>query len=149
MKLNNKKTMIARMLGVGRSRIFIDSSKVKDVKGAITKADLRGLVDQKIIIKKKKRGISRFRVRKRALLKRHGRTKGIGKRKGRKTARSPAKTDWMIKIRNQRVLLKGLKNKNLLTKKIYRELYLMAKGGFFKNKRHLKTYIEERELIKK
>ncbi len=149
MKLNNKKATIARMLKVGKSRVFIDSNSLKDVKGAITKADLRSLVNKGILIKKKKVGNSRYRVRRRALLKRHGRVKGVGKRRGRFTARNPSKIDWMIRIRNQRALLKKLKLKKLLTTEVYRRLYKMAKGGFFKSKRHLRTYIEERNLIKK
>jgi len=149
MKLNSRKETIARMLGVGKSRVFIDSSKLKEVKEAITKTDLRGLVKKGIIGKKPKRGISRWRVRKRALLKRHGRTKGVGKRKGNKTARNPGKLNWIIRIRNLRELLKILKQKKLITTEVYRKLYLMSKGGFFKNRRHLKTYIEERGLIKK
>ncbi|MBI4154593.1 50S ribosomal protein L19e [Candidatus Woesearchaeota archaeon] len=149
MKLNSRKETIARMLGVGKSRVFIDSSKLKEVKEAITKADLRGLVKNGIVEKKPKIGISRGRIRKRILLKRHGRTKGIGKRKGNRTARNPSKLNWIIKIRNLRKLLKILKLKKLITTDVYRKLYLMSKGGFFKNRRHLKTYIEERGLIKK
>ena len=54
----------------------------------------------------------------------------------------------MIRIRNQREILKKIKDKNLISSEVYRKLYYMAKGGFFKSKRHLKNYIEERGLIK-
>lgn len=148
MKLNQKKETIARMLGVGKDRVFIDSTKLKEVKEAITKADLRSLVNKGLILKKNSRGIARFRVRKRALLKRAGRTKGIGKRKGKKTARTSPKRSWIIKIRNQREILRIIKEKKLISSKVYRQLYYMAKGGFFKSKRHLRNYIEERGLIK-
>ena len=53
----------------------------------------------------------------------------------------------MNKIRNLREFLKELKSKELIDNKNYRELYLKAKGGFFRNKRHLKTYVNERGLI--
>src|SRR3989338_6683641 len=148
MKLNNKKETIARMLGVGKDRVFIDSTKLKEVKEAITKADLRSLIDKGLILKKNSRGIARFRVRKRSALKRAGRTKGIGKRKGKKTTRTPPKRNWIIRIRNQREILRKIKDKNLINSEVYRKLYYMAKGGFFKSKRHLKNYIEERGLIK-
>lgn len=149
MKLNQKKKVIARLLGVGKSRVFIDSTRLKDVKEAITKADLRSLVSQGVIGKKNKKGISRFRLRKRALSKRKGRTAGVGRRKGKWSARNPPKLNWMIKVRNQRALLKSLKEKKLLTTGVYRKLYLMVKGGFFKSRRHLKVYMEERHLIQK
>ena len=42
---------------------------------------------------------------------------------------------------------KRLKDKGLLDNKNYKELYLKAKGGFFRSERHLKTYINERGLI--
>ena len=79
--------------------------------------------------------------------KRKGRRKGIGSRKGKFTARLKPKKTWMSKIRVQRDFLKELKLKKLINNQNYRNLYLKAKGGFFRNKRHLKTYVNERGLI--
>jgi large subunit ribosomal protein L19e len=149
MKLNNKKALIARMLGVGKSRVFIDNNRLNEIKEAITKADLRSLVKKGVIGKTPVRGISRYRIREKRLLKRRGRRVGIGGRKGNKTARNPPKKLWMIKIRLQREFLRVLKEKGLVSTEIYRKLYMMAKSGFFKSRRHLKIYIEERSLIKK
>jgi len=45
--------------------------------------------------------------------------------------------------------LKDLRDKDLVTKKDYHELYLKSKGGFFRSKRHIKLYLEEHRLIKR
>jgi ribosomal protein L19E len=37
-----------------------------------------------------------------------------------------------------------LKEKKIIDDKLYRELYLKSKGGFFRSKRHIKIYLEER-----
>lgn len=55
----------------------------------------------------------------------------------------------MTKIRTQRVFIKDLRDKNLINVTNYRELYRKSKGGFFRNKRHIKLYIQENKLINK
>ena len=74
---------------------------------------------------------------------------GAGSIKGKKTARSPRKETWMKKIRTQRKLLKTMKDNEIITKEIYRKLYRKATGGFFRSKRHIKLYVEERNLAQK
>ena len=39
--------------------------------------------------------------------------------------------------------------KKMLDNEGYRELYLKAKGGYFRSKRHVKLYIDEHSMIKK
>lgn len=53
----------------------------------------------------------------------------------------------MIKIRNQKNLLKSLRDKSLITRKNYRILFRKAKGGFFRSKRHIEIYLAEHKLI--
>ena len=55
----------------------------------------------------------------------------------------------MSNIRHQRSFLKELKEKGIVTKQIFRELYLKSKGGFFRSKRHIKLYIDEHKLAVK
>ena len=45
--------------------------------------------------------------------------------------------------------MQALRENNAITKSDYRELYLKSKGGFFRSKRHLKMFIEEKGMIKK
>ncbi len=62
---------------------------------------------------------------------------------------SEQKREWINKIRLQRKFLKELKDKKIIIPSIYQELYLKAKGGFFRNKKHIKLYLEEHNLAKK
>ncbi len=55
----------------------------------------------------------------------------------------------MIKIRLLRSFLKELKEKQILTAANYKDLYRKSSGGFFRNKRHLKIYIDEHNLAEK
>jgi len=55
----------------------------------------------------------------------------------------------MNKVRLQRKLLKEMKEKEIITSSVFRNLYLKSKGGFFRSKRHLKLYIEENKLVNK
>lgn len=148
MNLRNKKRIASSILKVGLKRVKFDSDKLPEIKESITKGDIKSLIKSKVITPKKKRGISKYRARKIKLQKKKGRRKGLGSRKGKKTARLPSKKLWMGKIRAQRSLLKDLKNKKLISSKDYRILYLKAKGGFFRTKRHIKVYIKEHNLIK-
>ncbi len=149
MSLKLQKRLAASLLKVGITKVKFDSEKLAEIKDAITKSDVRRLIGQKAIAVKNVNEQSRYRARLNIIQKRKGRRQGIGSRKGRKTARLPNKEVWINKIRVQRSLLKTLKNKNLLTSKIYRNLYRKAKGGFFRSERHLKLYMEEHKIIKK
>jgi large subunit ribosomal protein L19e len=149
MKLKNHKKLVQSLTKVGKRRIKFNPEKLTEIKEAITKKDIKGLINKKIIKIKQKRGHSRVRARKILLQKRKGRRKGIGSRKGKSSARLRPKKVWMNKVRALRKFLMQLKDKSLIDNKNYRELYLKAKGGFFRSQRHLKTYINERGLINK
>ncbi len=139
MKLTIQKRLSQRLLKSGKKRIKFNPEMLTDIKEAITKADIRNLISGRVIIKEKKKGISRARIRKRH--------PGQGSRKGKKTARLKPKRVWMNKIRLQRSLIRELKEKGLIDKKTFRELYLKSKGGFFRSKAHMKLYIREKGLI--
>ena len=149
MKLTVQKRIAAEVLGCSQKRVIFDTDSLKDIKEAITKADIKSLVKQRMIRKLQKKGVSRVRAKKRHVQKTKGRRRGIGKRKGTAKARTPEKRAWINKIRLQRAVLKQLKEKALIAKNIYRDLYLKAKGGFFRSRRHLKTYMDENKLFKK
>lgn len=144
MKLDNQKKLAAQILKCSKKRIKLDLSRLEDIKEAITKADIRRLIIDKAIDKIHKVGVSRGRARKKLVQKRKGKQKGYGARKGSRNARFPKKEEWMNKIRIQRRLLKNLKEKKIIDDLLYRELYLKSKGGFFRSKRHIKLYLEER-----
>ncbi len=149
MKLNTQKRIAAKVLGISKKRVKLDPQRAEDIKEAITKTDIRGLVGDGAIKKQQKKGISRVRANKNKVQKSKGQRKGMGSKKGKSTAKNPKKEVWMKRIRTQREFLKVLKDKKHINTKTYTDLYKKAKGGFFRSKKHIKLYIEEHRLIKK
>jgi large subunit ribosomal protein L19e len=149
MKLDTQKKIAARVLKTSPKRVKIDPARAEDLKEAITKTDLRGLVGDGAIKKVQKTGISRARANKTLKQKSKGQQKGPGSKKGKKTTHAPKKETWMKRIRAQRDFLKELKTKGLIDTKTFTNLYRKAKGGFFRSKKHIKLYIDEHRLISK
>ena len=148
MKLRIQKRLAAQILKCSEKRILFDSSRLDEIKEAITKADIRGLIAVKAITKKPVKGISKVRVRKRKRQRSKGRQRGFGSKKGKKTARLPKKKAWANRVRIQRDFIKKLRDKKVISKKDYQNIYMKIKGGFFRSKRHIKLYLKERGLVK-
>jgi len=149
MNLKSKKRIAAQVLGCSPKRVIFNPERLDEIKEALTREDIRALIRDRAIIKKPKRSISSFRIKKIKKQKSKGRRKGHGSRKGKKTARLPKKQAWMNRVRNQRALLKRLKEKNLISKKAFRDLYLKVKGGFFRSRAHLLMHIKDSKLFLK
>ncbi|MBS3150988.1 50S ribosomal protein L19e [Candidatus Woesearchaeota archaeon] len=149
MKLKTQRRIAAQILKVGTGKIWFDPEKLGEIKEAITKSDIRSLIRLKIIKLKKLPQQSKARARKIKLKKRKGLRSGQGSRKGKKTARMPRKKVWIAKIRTQRAFLRSLKEKNLIDNNSFRDMMAKAKGGFFRNKRHIRVYLQESEVLKK
>ena len=147
--LDVQRRLAAQILDCGKNRVSFDPNSLEEIKEAITKADIRGLIGNGIISKKRLLNTSRFWARKRKKQKGLGKQKGYGSRKGKKTARTKPKRAWINKIRLQRSYLKSLRDSSSLLPVNYHDLYMKSKGGFFRSLRHLKMYIQEREFIKK
>ncbi|MDP2908721.1 MAG: 50S ribosomal protein L19e [Nanoarchaeota archaeon] len=148
MQLKSQRRLAAQLLKVGKSRVWFDNDRLEEVKEAITKKDISGLINDLAIQARPKTGISGFRRRKKALQKRKGRQQGPGSRKGTFNARKPSKSDWMARIRLQRKLLKTLREKKIINPKFYRVLYRRSKGGFFRSRRHVLLYLAEQGVFK-
>ena len=149
MNLRLQKKLSSKVLKVSPKKIHFDEERLEEIKEAITKSSILKLAKDQAIIAEPKRGISRVRARKIKEQKAKGRRKGKGSRKGKITTRVPKKETWMNKVRLQREFLKTLKDKQLIDTKIYRKLYLMSKGGFFRSKRHIQIYLNDHDLILK
>jgi large subunit ribosomal protein L19e len=149
MKLTVQKRLASKILKCSPKRVKLAPDHLSDISKAITRMDVSGLVETGLIDKVPVKGISRVRARHIAKQQKKGLQKGPGRRKGKKTAINPKKELWMIKIRLLRTFLKELKEKSILTQENYKNLYKKAKGGFFRNKRHVKIYIEEHNLGRK
>lgn len=148
MKLSTQKRLAADVMKVGTSRVWMDPGFEDEVSLAITRDDIRRLVDEGAIQKKRTTGVSRGRARYILQQKRKGQRKGPGRKKGKATSKMSGKDRWMMKIRPMRKELRVLRDTGKITPKVYRELYLKAKGNAFRNTAHLRTYLSERRLSK-
>lgn len=149
MNLKTKKSIASKVLKCSPKRVKLDTDSLEKIGEAITRSDIKALISKSRITKVKAVGVSRVRAKARASQKKKGRSRGQGLRRGKATARQPAKATWMNKIRLLRDLLFHLREDGKLSNKDFRELYLKCKGGYFRSKRHLKLYIDEKELIVK
>ncbi len=144
MKVDRAKELVAEMYGVGKKRVWIDPDQHEEVASALTKDDLRRLVEAGIIKILPPQGHSRVRARKIKEKKRKGRRRGPGSRRGPPGARLDPKRAWIRKIRAIRRLLKRLREKGVLDRKMYRKLYRQAKGGHIRSKAHVMEILEGR-----
>lgn len=148
MDLSTQKKMAAKVLDCGVSKVWINPNLQEEVADAITRADIRRLVQKGAIKKVKSQGQSKGRSRKIKRQKSKGRRKGHGSRKGKSGTRKTDKEKWMSDIRAQRKFIKELKGSGKIDNDTYRNLYGKAKGGFFHSKKHLEEYLRKENLLK-
>lgn len=147
MKLDTQKKLAASLFKCSTKRIRFDVSALESISEAITKDDIRALINDGIITKIPLVGISRVRANKRLVQRRKGRQRGPGSVKGKHSARLPRKEDWMNKIRSQRKLLRSMRDSGDISQKTFRNLYAKATGGFFRSRRHIQLYCQENSLM--
>ncbi len=147
MNLSMVRRLAAEVLGVGENRIYIDPSRIDEAASAITKEDVRRLIEEGVISARPIKGTSRVRARLRHLKKRKGLRRGEGSRKGSKA--NMEKRLWIARVRALRKLLKYLRDRKMIDRKTYRKLYRMVKGGVFHSRAHLKAYIKEHGLLRR
>jgi|SRR3989338_7798148 len=145
--MNNKKKLAGKILNVSPRKVVFAADALDDIQKAITRSDMRGLIAVGKISRAKVNQHSRGGARKIAAQKGKGRQKGRGSRKGSKHSIVTRKEKWIDRVRAQRELLKELRDKNLLSTSNYRMLYTKSKGGYFRNRRHIKLYLKEHHLI--
>ncbi len=141
--LSAQKRLAADVLDVGQNKIWLDPDAQGDIAQAITRDEIRELVEDGLIQAADTKGNSRGRARERNAKRAYGHKKGPGKRKGKKGARQNEKEQWQTKIRAQRRKLRELRDKGELTPTQYRELYKKAGGGEFRSVRYLLNYIDD------
>jgi large subunit ribosomal protein L19e len=149
MDLKNQRRLAAEILGCGENRIWIDPTRMEDVSEAITRNDVRRLIDSKAIKARQKKGVSRGRTRYLKDQKKKGKRRGHGSRKGAKKARTPKKDAWINTIRPIRAQLIEYKRQGKIDTSTYRKLYKRAKGGMFKSKARLDAHLKSEGLLKK
>ncbi len=148
MDLKTQRRVAASILKVGEGRVWFDPDDLESISQAFTRADVRNLIFSGAIQARPITGISRYRAKKIKAQKAKGRRSGHGKRTGTKNARFSKKRRWISTIRPIRTKLNELRASDKLDRKVYRKLYRMSKGGIFRNKSHLESYIKERMKTK-
>src|SRR3989344_5520311 len=147
MQFTVQRRLAASVFGCSPDKIWFDASQLEKIKEAITRADIRSLINNGTIRRKVDHSNSRGRARARHAQKRKGRQRGVGSRKGKKTARLGRKDAWIDRVRLQREFLQSLRAGGYFDNKIFRDMYQKIKGGFFRSRRHLKLYLEENKLV--
>ena len=148
MDLSLQKRLASEILSVGKDRIWIDPNKIQDVSKALSRSDILDLIDKGIIRVKQVKGQSRTWANYIKEQKKKGRRKGAGSRKVGRKARLDKKENWIKRIRAIRNLLRELKEKNIIDKKLYRDLYKRAKSNEFKSKRAVLIYLKDLGILK-
>lgn len=146
--MKTQKRLAASILGVSKSKVKINPENLADVDQAITKSDIRGLIQKGHITVKKWSGQSRSNARFLDKQKREGKRSGRGSKKGSRGSRQVSKEVWMVKIRSLRRELKRLRDEDLIEKGSYRTLYGLIKGNAIRNKAHLQLYLKEKGMLK-
>ena len=145
--LGSQKRLAADVLDVGERRVWLDPDAADEIAEAITREDIRDLVDQGIIQAKGTQNNSRGRARERDAKRSYGHKKGQGKRKGKAGARESRKDSWVSRIRAQRKRLKELREDGTIDRTQYRELYNKASGGEFDSVDRLEAYARNNYCI--
>jgi large subunit ribosomal protein L19e len=141
--------MAAQVLDVAGENVWFDTARLAEIKDAITKADIKQLIKNGAIQIKTPNHQSRSRARVRTSQRQKGRQRGHGSKKGKTNARVNIKRSWITRLRVLRNYIKTLRDKDMISRSTYHNLYNKSKGGFFRNKRHMKLYVDEHELIQK
>jgi len=146
--LRNQRRMASSILKCGENRVWMDSDRTDEIAKAVTRSDVKILINGGAIKSKQIQGISRGRKKFNQKQKDKGRRKGHGSRKGAKYARFPKKDRWIRTIRPIRTYLRQLRDDKSIEKSIYRKYYRKAKGGEFRSKHHLRTRLTSDGFLK-
>jgi large subunit ribosomal protein L19e len=141
--LKAQKRLAADVLDVGENRVWFDPDAQADIADAITRDDVRELIDEGVIDAERADGNSRGQARERAEKRSYGHQKGHGTRTGSAGARQNEKEDWTSRIRAQRRELRELRDDGEIDRAQYRELYNQASGGEFDSVADLNRYIDK------
>ncbi|WP_436931626.1 50S ribosomal protein L19e [Halosimplex halobium] len=141
--LSAQKRMAADVLDVGENKVWLDPERQGELADAITREDIRELVDEGAIRAEAPKGNSRGRARERQEKRAYGHQKGQGSRKGTAGGRENEKDKWESQIRAQREKLRELRDSGEISKSRYRELYDRASGGEFDSVADIERTLED------
>ncbi len=140
--LSAQKRLASDVLDVGQNKVWLDPDRQGDIAEAITREDIRELVDEGAIRAEEPKGNSRGQARERQQKRSYGHQTGPGSRKGTAGARQNEKDDWTSKIRAMRKHLRELRDEGDIDRSTYRDLYNKAGGGEFDSVADMQRYLE-------
>jgi large subunit ribosomal protein L19e len=138
----NQRRIAAAVLDCGAHRVWFDPDRLSDIQNAISREDIRGLIEEGAIRAHQVKGNSRGRARAKIAKRAYGHCKGPGRRRGAAGARNPKKRQWIQKIRAIRKTLSAMRESGDIDPHLYRVLYRKASGGQFRNVAHLKAQLD-------
>ncbi|MEK6855208.1 MAG: 50S ribosomal protein L19e [Nanoarchaeota archaeon] len=130
MKLEKKKSLVVRTLGVGKARIVFNTQRLSEIKEAITKQDIKDLHKSGAIIIIEKKG--RRKVKKRTSRRRSGSIKH---------KKSNSKKEYATLTRKLRLYLSALKRNNKISQEEFKKLRKEIKNRNFRSLSHIKETI--------
>jgi len=139
MTMGTIRRLAADIFGIGENRVRIKPDGAKEAEKAMTRADIRDLIQKGIITKVPVKGRRTKERRKR---------KTPGSRRGTSKTRSGGKEAWMDKVRSQRRFLFQLLEEGALEKARKRMIYMRIKSGLFRSKRAMLAYLKEAGMVK-
>ena len=105
MKLERKKALVARTLGIGKSRVYFNSQRLSELKEAITKQDIKDLIKTEAIIIKEIKG-RKVKVKRKTRIRAGSRRRIIINKK----------REYINLVRKLRNYLKALKKQGKISK---------------------------------
>lgn len=132
MDLTKKRELAAKVLKVGKKRIFFNETNLNEIKEAITRQDILDL---------HKSGAIKIREI-------NGRKKIIGRKNRRRTGKikkkvNHRKQEYVIITRKLRKLVRGMVRTGAIDKEKNQEIRKQIRARKYKSKRHLKESLEE------
>ena len=137
MKLENKKMLIARTLGVGKSRIILNTTRLNEIKEAITKQDIRDLLNDKAIKIREVKG-------KLTKIKRKTRRRAGSIKKKVKTR----KRDYIKLTRKLRNHIAVLKKNKKISQENFLKIRKQIRASEFRSIAHMKERLRETGIAK-
>ena len=135
------KRAAASILRRGVNAVRVKPEAAIDASKALTKEDIRRLIQKGDIYAIKAKENAREGAKKLKDARSHGRSRGVGSRRGTRKVRVGRK--WEKKVRSQRRLLKELKNMKKIDTKTFTTFYRQIKGNQYETKANLLLQLRE------
>ncbi|MEJ2242860.1 MAG: 50S ribosomal protein L19e [Candidatus Bathyarchaeota archaeon] len=146
MSLKSQRRLASEIMKIGQGRVWIDPERIDYVEAAITREEIRKLVNEGVIKSLPKKGVCRVRARILKEKRKKGLRRGPGGKSGPARSKISKKEAWINRIRPIRRRLIELKDSRAISESVYRQMYDMSESGAFKSKAELERHIRTHNL---